>query len=335
MLVTLIAVSLLPRPEASLQARLAARHRAPTCCEPGEPAPRLPKKVPPEPEKERTFSEDWSGAGLYADEDALPLSFWLFGQSPRRAFLVGLATSVIGPAVNLWGSGSLVLSLAPEASRDKRLDTFYPVGKPGYPYSAGFPALDYGPGFKRYYDERGRYEFRYPATYVQDTSVYLRNADAAYTRRMMDPTLAATPTARAPRRATGPEVAFGPSGSRGEENLSVVVGQLTPGFTLRGTLGPPQEAAERLLATTIAREGVRQPTLLASRERVSARSGKPLYQFEYRVDYPASSQKPTYTVCVVGASRDTLFTFASRVPQDAWEVRAAALREAADSFVLL
>ena len=284
----------------------------------------------------RTFSQGWSGAGRFADEDPLPLSFWMFGKSPRRAILSALPFYLIAPAVNLWGSGSFVLSLFPDLARENRLDTFYPVGtQTGYPYSAGFPRLNYDEGFKRYYDEQGRFEFRYPAGYVQDTSVYLRNADAAYSRRMMDPTLASTPAARPIRRATGPEVAFGPAGSQGEENLSVVIGSLQAGFSLKGTLGPPAEAAERLLQQSIAKPGVRDPTLLSAGARMSERSGIPLYQFEYRVDYPSSSQKPTYTVCVVGAVRDTLFTFASRVPEPAWVERADSLRETAASFVLL
>ena len=166
---------------------------------------------------------------------------------PRRAILPTLAIwGLIAPTTNLWGSGSFFLSLAPETAREKRLDTFYPVStRRLYPYSAGY--LDYGPGFKRYYDVDRRFEFRYPTRYVQDTTVYLRNADAAYNRRMMDPTLAATPSARPVRRSTGPEVAFGPPGETGAENLSVVIGALQPGFTLRGTLGEPAEAAERLL----------------------------------------------------------------------------------------
>jgi len=286
--------------------------------------------------QDRTFSDGWSGAGRFADEDALPLSFWLLGPNPRRAVLPTLAIwGLLAPTTNLWGSGSFLLSLFSEFARERRLDTFYPVSsRPLYPYSGGY--LDYeAGGYKRYLDETRRFEFRYPARYVQDTTVYLRNADAAYKRRMMDPTLAATPSARPLRQSTGPEVAFGPPGETGAENLSVVIGSLQPGFTLRGTLGPPAQAAERLLQATIAKPGVREPSLLGASERLSARSGTPLYQFEYRVDYPGLEQEPTYTVCVVGASSDTLFTFASRVPTAAWRLHADELREAALSFVLL
>lgn len=71
-------------------------------------------------------------------------------------------------------------------------------------------------------------------------------------------------------------------------------------------------------------------------ERKSARSGKLLYQFEYRVEYPGlAGKEPTYTVCVVGAAANTLFTFASRVPEAVWKERQDVYREAASSFVLL
>eukprot|EP00965_Chrysotila_dentata_P223375 6193535-Pleurochrysis_carterae.AAC.3 len=170
--------------------------------------------------------------------------------------------------------------------------------------------------------------------YVQDRTVFLNNIDAAYNQRMMGPTLAATSSRRAAPRSSGPDVAFGPAGETGAENLSVFVGQLASGFSLRGTLGEPTEAAERLISTTIAKPGVRETTLLGASEATSARSGRPLYQFEYRVDYPNSAQQPTYTVCVVGAAKDTLFTFASRVPESVWTERADEFREVAKTFTL-
>ena len=67
------------------------------CSEPPIPPP--PEEppaaaAPPQPAEQRTFTTGWSGAGKYADEDPLPLSFWLFGASPRRSILPILA----GPA---------------------------------------------------------------------------------------------------------------------------------------------------------------------------------------------------------------------------------------------
>jgi len=316
------------------------------CCSPPRQEPPSPPRTkaeeeaaPSPPTAKQTFSDDWSGAGRYADDDPLPLSFWLLGPNRRRGVLTSLAIwGLIAPATNLWGTGSFLLSLSPDAARQAKLDTFYPVAtQPFYPYSRGYLDYEYG-GFKRYVDDPGqRFEFRYPATYVQDQAVFMRNQEAAYSQRMMDPTLAATPAKLAvPRRKQqGVAVAFGPEGGTGGENLSVVIGAIEPGFTLRGALGPPMEAAERLLAATIAKQSVvDSTTLLDAFERPSARSGLPLYQFAYRVQYVGGVQKPSYTVCVVGTRDGQLYTFASRVPATVWEEKEAALREVASSFVL-
>merc|ERR1711865_171570 len=118
--------------------------------------------------------------------------------------------------------------------------------------------------------------------------------------------------------------------------LSIVTGSLPAGFSLRDTFGTAADGAERLIQAQIAKPGLREATLLSASERKSARSGKLLYQFEYRVEYPGlAGKEPTYTVCVVGAAANTLFTFASRVPEAVWKERQDVYREAASSFVLL
>jgi len=243
---------------------------------------------------------------------------------------------VIGPAVNLWGSGSFLLSLFPDLARSKRLDTFYPVSSlPRYPYAFG--PLDYAPGFQRYVDPQQRFEFRYPATYVQDQAVFLRNADRAYAQRTADPqgVMGSSGERRRTGGGGGPDAAFGPPGQTGEENLSVVIGAVPAGFSLQ-SLGPPADAAERLVQKQIAKPGLREVRLLGASERPSARRGSPLYQFEYVVEYVGlEGKRPTYTVCVVGVRGGELITFASRVPEAVWAAKADALREAASSFELI
>jgi len=305
-----------------------------------QPTPTTSAAAEAETEKS-TYSDNWSGAGRFSDEEPLPLSFWLLGPKPRRGILTSLGIwGLIAPATNLWGTGSFLLSLAPQTARDAKLDTFYPISRRRlYPYSAGYLSYDSAGAFKRYVDDAQRFEFMFPATYVQDQAVFMKNQYAAYSRRMMDPTLAGTPSRNgvpSRRSQQGVAVAVGPSGGTGEENLSVVIGRLPPGFTLRGTFGSPEEGAQRLLEATINRQSVvAKTTLLAATERLSARSQLPLFQFEYRVDYTSESQPPSYTICVVGSARDELFTFASRVPAAVWDERAADLREAAESFVLV
>jgi len=285
-------------------------------------------------EKPAAPSTKGSGAGRFTDDEPLPLSFWVLGPRPRRGIIASLLIwGIIAPLTNLYGGGSFLLSLVPGAARDAKLDTFYPVSsRAGYPYNQD--GLNYGGGFKRYVDEAKRFEFRYPALYVLDQAIYMRNADAAFERRA-DP-LAMVPSRAGSRRTQqGVAVAVGPEGGTGDENLSVVVGRLEPGFDLR-SFGTPEDFARQLLNNTINKQTVvAGTTLLDAMERRSAQSNLPLYQFEYRVDYVDETQPPSYTICVVGAASDVLYTFTSRVPEAVWREGAGDLREAAESFVLL
>ena len=110
-------------------------------------------------------------------EATISLAQWMVGMntSPRRIATATLGSTAIALAANFLGVTSGLLSLFPEAAREQRLDIAYPVR-----------------GFKRHLDPQGRYTFIYPVRYVADQTVYMRNADAAYTRRTQDPMLAAS-----------------------------------------------------------------------------------------------------------------------------------------------
>ena len=110
-------------------------------------------------------------------EATISLAQWMVGMntSPRRIATAMLGSTAIALAANFLGVTSGLLSLFPEAAREQRLDIAYPVR-----------------GFKRHLDPQGRYTFIYPVRYVADQTVYMRNADAAYTRRTQDPMLAAS-----------------------------------------------------------------------------------------------------------------------------------------------
>ena len=123
----------------------------------------------------------------------------------------------------------------------------------------------------------------------------MRNQEAAYSQRMMDPTLAATPAKVAvPRRKQqGVAVAFGPEGGTSGENLSVVIGAIEPGFTLRGALGPPMEAAERV-------RSARPPAALARPHRSPARTARPpapLARPHRSPCLPSSAANPEHCQC--------------------------------------
>ena len=53
------------------------------------------------------------------------------------------------------------------------------------------------------------------------------------------------------RQIAEPIAAFGPAGSTGELNISVIVAPIQEGFSLE-SLGSPEQAGQRILDTTIA-----------------------------------------------------------------------------------
>merc|ERR1711865_1049355 len=127
------------------------------------------------------------------------------------------------------------------------------------------------------------------------------------------------------------------------------------GLTLRGTLGPPREAAETLLANSIAPAGSgRTATLLEAVEVVketnlrekknpstsSSSSTLPYYQLEYVVERGPNRGPPLHTIAVIAASPagDTLYTLTVVSPDATWNTSpdsATKLRTIATSFQLL
>ena len=145
----------------------ARRTRCVRCCE-------LPSEASPLEEAGQTETRQ---AEARKPEATISLAQWMVGMntSPRRIATATLSSTAIALAANFLGVTSGLLSLFPEAARQQRLDIAYPVR-----------------GFKRHFDPQGRYTFIFPMRYVADQTVYLRNADAAYSRRTQDPLLAAS-----------------------------------------------------------------------------------------------------------------------------------------------
>jgi len=72
---------------------------------------------------------------------------------------------------------------------------------------------------------------------------------------------------RQKRPVAEPEAAYGPPGSTGEENISVVVAPIQPGFKLE-SLGTAEQAGRRFLETTVASINAnREAKLLAAESR--------------------------------------------------------------------
>lgn len=148
----------------------------------------------------------------------------------RRFLLVetlrrGAAGSSIVLAGNLFGATSALLSsAAPEEARNAKLDVLYPIG-----------------GLKRCLGSS--YEFVYPEQWLADQTVARERA----ARREEQSGLVLPSLSR--KRRPLPSAAFGPPGTQGEENVSVIV---SPGSPLGvETFEDPQKSAQELIQLVV------------------------------------------------------------------------------------
>ena len=262
--------------------------------------------------------------------------------SPRRAALGGLGALAITLLGNLGGVTSQLLSSSPENARALRLDALFPVA-----------------GLKRVVSTSAGYELLIPDTWLADQTIARRRAALAELERgPLDP-----PSLRAAsvRRSALPDSAYGPPGSTGEENISVIV-ENANAFGMRFTLasmGAARDVAERLLANVIARPGSgKTATLVDVQESQSDSTGLPVYLLEFivrsvsaRESYPAllvlradvraifilpPQEKPAFErhnlSVLYGDAGGRLFTYTAQVPQADWVAQEARLRECVASF---
>jgi len=249
------------------------------------------------------------------------------GTSPRRLILGNLAASGIALAGNLFGVTSNLLAAIPEETVEATgLDTYFPRGD-----------------FKRC-RENG-YTFVIPKEWVADTFVAL--AKAQRQTKALDYQMAPAGSGRQRGGGGGgsmtlPDSAFGPPGrlnrngvsEQGDTNVSVIKNANLSRFTLKGTLGTPQSAAETLLRVSLAPEGSGRVATLVNAFEDAARQA---YQFEYTVDRGARGP-PLRAISVI-ASQDesTLVTMTVVAPDEDWKNAeiASKLRKVASSFHLI
>ena len=241
------------------------------------------------------------------------------GTNPRRIFLGVSSATGIALAGNLFGVTSNLLTNIPEEQVEATgLDTYFPRGN-----------------YKRC--RTSEYTFVIPKEWVADTFVELAKAQRKV--QPLDYSMQQS-TQRAKPVQTLPDSAYGPPGrlnqkgvsQAGDTNVSVIVSSGLVGFTLGGTLGTPNEAAETLLTKSIAPEGSgRKATLL----RAFDDSSKQTYQFEYIVDR-GERGPPLRNIAVIAASPagDKLYTLTVVAPAEKWKGEDAKLRKIADSFHL-
>eukprot|EP00887_Chlorella_sp_A99_P007368 scaffold2.g7368.t1 len=223
--------------------------------------------------------------------------------------LLGLSaqckTQIASLVGNLGGvtSGLLGLDGGRLATR-LSLDALYPVG-----------------GFKRCLDTTYGFTFQYPASWLADQRLYLRNIERAERQRTLDP----LPPPRPPPPAEGaggtvrpvprqaqyePVAGFGPPGGTGEENVSVIVAPIQPGFRLEA-MGSPQDAAAALLARNVAPAGSGlEAALLAADAR--REGGRLYYEVEFTVRGPAFYRHNLFAYAARGG---LLYTLNFQVPE--------------------
>lgn len=255
-------------------------------------------------------------------EDELTLQEYIFGKkgellndlqrngvSPRRLFLYTSLAGGLAIGADFLGVTSRLLSLSPEFAAKWKLDTLYPVS-----------------GFKRYVDENGEYEFIYPQSWLQDQAVAYSNQMGKV--KSLDPL---SRYSKNKQSSLKPKVAFGPPGGTFQENVSVIKSSVLPGFTLKGTLGNPKDAAEKLLSMFIAPENSgKEWTLLDAFQE--NRNGYEVYQFEYLIK---SSTFFLHNIGVIATKTgEDLFTLIVLTPQTDWEKKQKALKKVATSFQL-
>lgn len=210
---------------------------------------------------------------------------------------------------NLGGSTGALLSLDKSGLPGKlHLDVLYPVN-----------------GFKRCLDGQNGFDFIFPATWLADQRMFRRNAERGESLRGLDP-----PSARPQRRSVAePVAAFGPPGSSGELNVSVIVAPIEESFTL-ASLGDPREAGEKFLSNSIAPEGSNlKATLLDASERKDE-AGQIYYYLEYTVERPGSFFR--HNVSTYAVRYGTLYTLNAQCAEMTWEANKVALRKSAASF---
>ncbi|KAJ0014860.1 hypothetical protein Pint_19827 [Pistacia integerrima] len=231
----------------------------------------------------------------------------------RRRLLVGVGSaSLVGVGANFGGVTSFLLGLSPESGRNLKLDVLYPIK-----------------GFSRCIDTNEGFEFIYPESWVGDQTLLYRAAEKRESERSLDP-----PPLNNGRRknVNEPVAAFGPPGSSGELNVSVIVSPVPLDFSIEA-FGGPKEVGEAVVRT-ITGAGRRpdvKGTLIESRLRVDSLRKVQYYELEFRVESP-SFQRHNVAVCCAVSGK--LYTLNALAPESAWPEVKSDLYTIAESFTL-
>ena len=231
--------------------------------------------------------------------------------SPRRVFIGATGATALALGANFLGATSSLLS-RDEATRtfarSNRLDVLYPVN-----------------GYTRCYSSSKGYEFIVPVNYLLDQTMASRNATRG--AESLDPLIARELELRS-RNVSEPDSAYGPMGSSGEENVSVITSAVPRGFDL-GVFGGAGEQADWLLNNVLAKPGSgKTGRLIGASQRVIR--GVTYYTFEYTIQSDQGWFR--HNVAVFATRGSTLYTFVAQIPEARWLSMRDAFFAMADSF---
>ncbi|KAA8536859.1 hypothetical protein F0562_029337 [Nyssa sinensis] len=235
----------------------------------------------------------------------------------RRRLLTGIGSaSLVALGANFAGITSFLLGSSPETGRNLKLDVLYPIG-----------------GYSRCIETNEGFEFIYPASWVGDQTLLYRAAGKAEFERSLDPPPLnnVTPIDRRRKNINEPVVAFGPPGSSGELNVSVIVSPVPLDFSIEA-FGGPNEVGEAVVRTITgsSRPDVRGK-LIESALREDLQRNVKYYELEFRIESPSFRR---HNIAVCCASRGRLFTLNAQAPESAWPEVKSDLHKIADSFSL-
>ncbi|XP_057495241.1 psbP domain-containing protein 7, chloroplastic [Actinidia eriantha] len=236
----------------------------------------------------------------------------------RRRLLTGVGSaSLVAIGANFAGTTSFLLGFSPESGRNLKLDVLYPIG-----------------GYSRYVQTNEGFEFIYPAGWVGDQTLLYRALGKL--ERSLDPPLENNmgPTDRRRRDVNEPVVAFGPPGSTGELNVSVIVSPVPLDFSIEA-FGGPQEVGQsviRAITGSSRQKNDIKGTLVQSNVREDSTRNVKYYVLEYQVESP-SFRRHNMAVCCASGGR--LFTLNAQAPESAWPKVKSDFYRIADSFNLI
>ena len=221
-------------------------------------------------------------------------------------------TSTTGLALgaNFLGVTSLVLRANEPLARKLKLDAVYEVS-----------------GYRRDRNEEKGYEFLFPNEYLADQTIARRNA----MRKAQSLDLPSLRDTKGQKNVGEPESAFGPMGTNGEENMSVIVQTSTKGFFDLGQFGDAEEQASWLLENALARPGSGKEAKLFSASETIGENGIKYYQFEYTIK-TANWYRRNVAVFAQNKKTGDVYTFVAQCPVERWDGMGEKFRKSANSF---